>query len=201
LFKKAIKGIMKLKMTRSVEGINAEWVKEPITTKDLGLLSFSLHELQFFRKSVATCKTKEIIDSMRLFRYDAGELITRQGELAHYFFIIRSGSCSVLVDGVKQSQLAFGDSFGEIALLHDCLRTASVKTLEKTEVWAIDRNSFKRQIQEHSNADYQTKADFIHKISMFDHLTYEQKDAVIEGLVHMTFEPSDVIVSEGDYSS
>jgi MFS family permease len=74
--------------------------------------------------------------------YAAGEPIIRQGEVADRFYIVASGSAEVVVDGKRRGQMEPGDSFGEIALLRDVPRTASVIAVGQVEAFALDRAEF-----------------------------------------------------------
>ncbi len=66
----------------------------------------------------------------------------RQGERGDDFFIVESGSFDVLTDGRSVGSLGEGDTFGEIALLFDSPRTATVRAEEDGRVWRLDRESF-----------------------------------------------------------
>jgi MFS family permease len=74
--------------------------------------------------------------------YAAGEAIIRQGDAADRFYIVAAGSAQVLADGKRLGQMEPGDSFGEIALLRDVPRTASVIAVGPVEAWALDRAEF-----------------------------------------------------------
>jgi MFS family permease len=75
-------------------------------------------------------------------RLGAGEEVVRQGEAGDRFYVVASGSVDVFVDGEWTTILGAGDYFGEIALLRDTPRTASVKTREETCLIALSRESF-----------------------------------------------------------
>jgi hypothetical protein len=72
----------------------------------------------------------------------AGSRIITQGQLGDRFYIIASGEVNIDVDGIPVRTLGPGDSFGEIALLHDIPRTASVLALTPVELLALDRHHF-----------------------------------------------------------
>jgi CRP-like cAMP-binding protein len=74
----------------------------------------------------------------------AGAVVFYQGEIGVSFFILRSGACRVLVDGEPVRRLSPGDSFGEIALLHDVPRTATVQATEPTELLSLSEDDFRR---------------------------------------------------------
>jgi len=73
---------------------------------------------------------------------EAGEEIVRQGEPGRTFYIVQSGRLEALVDGQRTAELAAGDSFGEIALVRDSPRTATVRALEPSVMVALDRDPF-----------------------------------------------------------
>ena len=72
----------------------------------------------------------------------AGSRIITQGQLGDRFYIIASGEVQIDVDGTPVRTLGAGASFGEIALLHDVPRTASVSALTPVELLALDRHHF-----------------------------------------------------------
>ena len=76
--------------------------------------------------------------------FEAGELIVEEGRTGNGLFIIVSGSAEV-IKGLQKAQprtvakLGAGDPIGEMALLGEWPRSASVRALEATECVGIDR--------------------------------------------------------------
>lgn len=70
-----------------------------------------------------------------------GEAVT-QGAAGDRFYVIRSGRATVEIDGAETGSLGPGDFFGEIALLHDVPRTATVRALDALELYALERVEF-----------------------------------------------------------
>jgi CRP-like cAMP-binding protein len=71
-----------------------------------------------------------------------GTQIIIQGRLGDRFYIIASGTVEVSVDDLPQRTMGAGESFGEIALLHNVPRTASVAAITPVELLALDRHHF-----------------------------------------------------------
>lgn len=71
-----------------------------------------------------------------------GELVFEQGQPGDDCFLIERGEVEVAVDGRVVRTQGAGALFGEIALLYDSPRTASVRALGATETWALDRREF-----------------------------------------------------------
>jgi CRP-like cAMP-binding protein len=78
---------------------------------------------------------------------EAGDVVIAAGDEGDRFFVIRSGSVEVREAGVT---LGMGDSFGEIALLRDVPRTATVAAVEPTELLALDRDTFLATVTGHA---------------------------------------------------
>ncbi len=72
----------------------------------------------------------------------AGDDLIRQGDLGDRFYVIDAGAFDVIIDGRIVATLAEGDHFGEVALLHDVPRTATVRAASDGAVWALDQEEF-----------------------------------------------------------
>jgi len=66
----------------------------------------------------------------------------RQGESGDRFFIIADGEVEASVDGRVAATLGAGEHFGEIALLRDVPRTATVTSRGNTTLLVLDRDEF-----------------------------------------------------------
>jgi MFS family permease len=74
--------------------------------------------------------------------FRAGESVIRQGDHGEHFYVVESGQLKVAVDGQPRPSLGPGDSFGEIALMRDLPRTASVTATTDVRLWMLDLATF-----------------------------------------------------------
>jgi CRP-like cAMP-binding protein len=75
-------------------------------------------------------------------RWSKGAAIIRRGEEGDRFFVMLAGSAAVSVDAEVVSELRAGDQFGEIALLHEVLRTADVTASSPVVTLSLRRDDF-----------------------------------------------------------
>jgi MFS family permease len=73
---------------------------------------------------------------------EGGETIVRAGEVGDRFYVVGAGELEVTVDGRPTRRLTAGDGFGEIALLRDVPRTASVTAKTAVDLYGLDRDRF-----------------------------------------------------------
>ena len=82
-------------------------------------------------------------------RVEAGTVVVREGDVGDRFYIVTEGELDVTQDGVKIAELEPGGYFGEIALLRDTNRTATVTARSDAVLYALDREEFLAAVTGH----------------------------------------------------
>jgi CRP/FNR family transcriptional regulator, cyclic AMP receptor protein len=71
-----------------------------------------------------------------------GRVVVHEGELGQEFWVLVEGSAEVIRDGTPVATLGPGDFFGEIALVSNVPRTASVKTTSPVRALVVSSRDF-----------------------------------------------------------
>jgi hypothetical protein len=100
-----------------------------------------LRSLHIFRALPAPA-LEGIAHNLEPLEVPEGAVICREGEVGDRYYTIADGEVEALVGSESRRRLSRGDGFGEIALLRDVPRTATVRAVRDTRLYALDRESF-----------------------------------------------------------
>jgi MFS family permease len=96
-----------------------------------------------FLAAMAPPDLERLVQRARRVEVPPDVVVIRQGDRGDAFYVVESGSLAVDVDGARRpTGLVAGTGFGEIALLHDVPRTATITTTSDTVLLRIERDDF-----------------------------------------------------------
>jgi len=154
---------------------------------------------------------EEIASHVELVRVEAGRSIVRQGERGDRFYVVRTGAFEVIRTDDQGSErsirrLRRGRSFGEIALLEGAPRTATVRALEPSEVFAIDKGTFDRALAGRVEVAEEVRTDLrsvieIRSLPAFSTLDEADAARLLRGAEYRSYSPGRRIVKQGDEGS
>jgi len=143
--------------------------------------------------------------------FNFGEDIIMQGEEGDCLYIIEDGSVDVFVfdedvgdqgesgKGPKVSSLGKGTVFGELALLYNCPRSATVTaTSQVLSVWALDALDFKMLIIQGRQAQYMQTEGWLADVELFSNLSAVELSTLAEALKVHNFRKDTVVLRQGD---
>jgi MFS family permease len=97
-----------------------------------------------------------------------GEDVVVQGEHGDRFYVIEDGEADVIGDSRLIRTLHRGDGFGEIALLHDMLRTATVRARTPLRLYMLDRRHFLSALTDYESSGREADALALDRLSTFN---------------------------------
>ncbi|MCP9485584.1 MAG: Crp/Fnr family transcriptional regulator [Gaiellaceae bacterium MAG52_C11] len=93
---------------------------------------------------------KLLANSLKERSFGEGETIAAEGKSGVGFFVIVEGEATVSVDGKERATLRAGDHFGELALIDDGARTATVTAATPLRCYAMTSWEFRPLVQENA---------------------------------------------------
>lgn len=130
----------------------------------------------------------------------AGQVIIKQGEEGDNFYIVEAGRYGVEVDGREVVQIGPGGSFGELALMYNAPRAATVKALEDGILYAVDRGTFRRVIIDMAHEKRCKYMDFLKSLPLLASTLSELEiGKIADALEEIKFPQSDdLVIKQGD---
>ena len=117
---------------------------------DLAPTFQDLMELQALKPFVtlSTDDLDRLRDRGNWVRVGPGETVVAEGQPADAFYVVQNGRLEVFEGEARVRELGAGDHFGEIALLFDVARTATVRTTTPCRLFSLDRPAFDDLVRE-----------------------------------------------------
>jgi cAMP-dependent protein kinase regulator len=144
-----------------------------------------------------------VIGAMSEVNAPEGDMVINQGDQGDFLFVIESGRLDCIIklpDGsdkvVKTCEA--GDVFGELALLYNCPRAASVKAKEKCVMWKLDRDTFNNIVKEAAQKKRQRYDTFLAKVPLLASMDAYERSQLADALKSETFSDGSVICAQGE---
>lgn len=142
-----------------------------------------------------------LVDAMKYVSVKKGTNVIIQGDTGgDLFYIIDSGVCQVLLNGRVFGEIdgtSERNFFGELALLYDSPRAATIRALTDAECWSLDRVTFKRVLMATTIKQRQLYLDFLDQVPIFATLSQYEKMIVADALRVQYYEQGAAIIHEG----
>ncbi|XP_014252563.1 cAMP-dependent protein kinase type II regulatory subunit-like [Cimex lectularius] len=145
----------------------------------------------------------EIIDAMFEKKVEAGDQVIKQGEDGDYFYIIDHGIFEASIKdklGNKKIIKTYNNSgsFGELALLYNMPRSATITAMTDGLLWAMKRQTFRRIVVSNSFKRRKFYEKLIDQVPMFNALESYEKLQLADALVQKSYQIGERILKQGD---
>jgi len=197
----------KVVYTQNYLDINSnEKVFHPKSAESKTAILTALTKHYLFGKLSDTDKSN-IADSMSCEPYDKGEKVVTQGEVGDKCYVIEKGTLSITVKsdedgaktkGAKVGTVGAGDTFGELALLFDSPRAASITCQTTVTLWAVTRQIFREIVAKTATTTLSARCNFLQSVPAFLSLDPVKIAKLGSALVEETFQPGDFIINQGE---
>lgn len=149
---------------------------------------------------------KDVVDAMAEKKFNSGDEVIKQGDVGDYFYIVETGTLDVYVQRpslnnnqpTKVTDYSTGGSFGELALMYNANRAATVKASSDCVLWALDRVTFRRILMDSTSKKRRMYEQFLEEVQLLKGLESYERFKIADALESVTFEDEQVVMKQGD---
>jgi CRP-like cAMP-binding protein len=144
-----------------------------------------------------------IISAFFKINAEKGTDVIRQHEMGDNFYIVESGELAISVknrSGVKShiGDIIAGSSFGELALMYNTPRAATITAKSDCVLWALDRTTYRSICQYHQQVRREKHIEFLVKVKILEKLSSQEIKLLADSLEEEEFEQDTAIVRQGE---
>lgn len=144
----------------------------------------------------------EVLDAMFELLVQPGEHVIDQGDDGDNFYVIERGVFDIVVrkDGVE---CCFGQynnkgSFGELALMYNTPRAATIIAKEEGSLWGLDRATFRRLIVKNNAKKRRMYEAFVESVPLLKSLELSERMKIVDVLGAKSFQDGERIIKQGE---
>ncbi|KAJ3129358.1 hypothetical protein HK100_008673 [Physocladia obscura] len=146
---------------------------------------------------------RDVVDAMAEKRVAAGEEVIRQGGIGDFFYVVETGALDVFVSKngnppVKVFEYTDGGSFGELALMYNAPRAATVVATADSVLWALDRVTFRRILMENTSRKRRMYEGFLEEVKLLSSLEPYERHKIADVLESQVYNNGETVIKQGD---
>ncbi|XP_019901819.1 cGMP-dependent protein kinase 1 isoform X1 [Esox lucius] len=150
-----------------------------------------------FMKNLELSQIQEIVDCMYPVEYGKDSCIIKEGDVGSLVYVMEDGKVEVTKESMKLCTMGPGKVFGELAILYNCTRTATVKTLTNVKLWAIDRQCFQTIMMRTGLIKHAEYMEFLKSVPTFQGLSEEILSKLADVMEETHYGDGEYIIRQG----
>ncbi|KAI9274577.1 camp-dependent protein kinase regulatory subunit [Phascolomyces articulosus] len=146
---------------------------------------------------------QDVVHAMAEKRVHHEEKVIEQGAVGDYFYVVESGTFDCYItkndqDPVKVTSYEAGGSFGELALMYNAPRAATIIATSDAVLWALDRVTFRTILMENTSRKRRLYESFLRDVPLLKSLEPYERHKVADALESVYFNDGEKVVIQGD---
>lgn len=145
---------------------------------------------------------QDVVNAMMEMTVEEGKTIIEQGAVGDYFYIVDSGTfdCFITKDGKTDKVTSYetGGSFGELALMYNAPRAATIVATSDAKVWALDRVTFRTILMENTSLKRKMYESFLAEVPLLKSLESYERHKIADALESVYFQDKEQVMKQGD---
>lgn len=156
----------------------------------------------FLFSSLGASDMTVVIGAMQEKVLEEGARLIEQGDDGDCLYVVEEGqmNCFKKIDGEEKlvKECKAGDAFGELALLYNCPRAASVAAHSKCVLWLLDRQSFNHIVKDAAQKRRERYEEFLKKVPLLQTIDAYERTSMCDALESETVAAGINIVNQGE---
>lgn len=186
--------------SKSIGEFESEVDKVPKSEETRSKIELALQH-HFLFKVLEKHTFDELINVMTLQKMSPGDQIIKQGEVGDKFYVVESGKVEVVVDEVKVGQLEGPTAFGELALMYNSPRAATIICKEKGNLWVTGCQITRGVLVKSAVSLIQNRISFLQKVELFGSLSKFHVSQIAAAMEKALYKDNELVVVEGESGS
>lgn len=151
-----------------------------------------------FLKNLDAVQLQEIVSCMYEHSIVEGCYIIREGEDGHHLYVAAEGEYEVWKNGKYLYTMGPGHCFGELALLYNCKRTASIKVVRAARIWVLERSIFQYIMMKTGLEKMEERVKFLSSVPLLKDLEQGQLQRIADVLEAQFHPEGECIIRQGE---
>lgn len=168
----------------------------PMSPEDKAIITSVLSN-HFLFDSLKPAGVAAVLSTMLKSEKVKGDRVIVQGDKGDIFYILSSGSVSVSVNGVEVSRMDAPCSFGELALMYNKPRAATITCTSNSQLWDINQKAFRTAVASHKTNATLARVKFLRSVQHLGKLSDLQLTRVADALNIVHFKAGETIIRQG----
>ncbi|CAH8530184.1 unnamed protein product [Heterobilharzia americana] len=145
----------------------------------------------------------KVIDVMKCRQVVSGETIVEQDDVGDNFYIIENGVYDAFKSDIYGEETCVQTyynegSFGELTLIYNTPRSATVTARTSGTLWYINRKQYLKLVLSYASKQRYKFLDLIHSVKIFQELSPDERMNIADALRTRDYENKDCIIKQGD---
>lgn len=173
---------------------------EPKTDAEVHFLNTAFVDSdEFIFSHLSTQERDHLVAAMQLQTIKKGATVIKQGDMGDYLYILKEGKLTFLVDGKEVGTAdSPGSIFGELALLYDCPRAATVRADEECQLYRVSQHTFRHIQVAHALQSVDEAREMLKQNRMFEGLSDSMIGTLTDSLLRKEFKKGQIIVNKDE---
>jgi len=145
-----------------------------------------------------------VIDAMAEVRKKPGETVIKQGDDGDYLYVVESGKLQwskIFPGKTEPTNLLIyepGGSFGELALLYNAPRAATITAITDWLLWGLDRQTFTHIVKDAAVKKREMYEEFLKKVRILESMDAYERQTMADAFIKHKYKQDDFVIKEGE---